>query len=92
MWMVERLKAGSGVVSRPGQTAALHAAWTRLPKDRTDVDTDGKVEPGPALDAARDALGAFYKTDEAHSFDGWIAGHDQFGEVAFGFGGGSEAG
>ena len=41
-----------------------------LPKAKKDVDNDGKVE-GDVLDAAQDALGAFYKNDEAHAFDLW---------------------
>jgi hypothetical protein len=53
------------------QTAALRAAWKSLPHDRDDIDSDGKVE-GTVLDAAHDALGAFYKNDEAHAFDLWL--------------------
>ncbi len=54
------------------QTAGLRAAWRALPKDKTDVDHDGKVL-GDVLEAAQDAMAAqgFYKNDEAHAFDLW---------------------
>ncbi len=52
------------------QTAALRAAWKALPKDKQDVDHDGKVE-GSVLDAAHESLGPFYKRDEANAFDLW---------------------
>jgi hypothetical protein len=52
------------------QEAALRAAWRTLPRERTDVDSDGKVEKG-VLDAAHEALTGFYKTDEANAFDLW---------------------
>jgi hypothetical protein len=52
------------------QVAALHAAWKALPKDKQDVDHDGKVE-AHVLDAAHEALMPFYKNDEANAFDLW---------------------
>jgi hypothetical protein len=52
------------------QVAALRAAWTALPKERQDVDHDGKVE-AEVLDAAHEALMPFYKNDEANAFDLW---------------------
>jgi hypothetical protein len=52
--------------------SALRAAWKELPKDRQDVDSDGKIE-GEVLDAAHTALGPFYKNDEAHAFDLWYS-------------------
>lgn len=52
------------------QTAALRAAWKAIPRDKLDVDHDGKVE-GKVLDAAHDALAGFYKRDEANAFDLW---------------------
>jgi hypothetical protein len=52
------------------QVAALHAAWKALPKERQDVDHDGKVE-ADVLDAAHEALMPFYKNDEASAFDLW---------------------
>jgi hypothetical protein len=57
---------------------ALGAAWQALPRAKDDVDSDGKVE-GPPLDAARVALGRFYRSDETFAFDVWRAqkGKDQ---------------
>jgi hypothetical protein len=52
------------------QIAALRTAWKVLPKDKTDVDHDGKVE-GDVLSTTQDALVGFYKNDEAHAFDLW---------------------
>jgi hypothetical protein len=52
------------------QTLALRAAWKVLPKEREDVESDGKVE-GAVLEAAHEALATFYKKDEAQSFDLW---------------------
>jgi len=52
------------------QAAALRAAWKAIPKDKKDVDHDGKVE-GSVLDAAHGALASFYKADEANAFDLW---------------------
>ncbi|HEX8791855.1 MAG TPA: hypothetical protein VF765_12965 [Polyangiaceae bacterium] len=52
------------------QTAALRAAWKALPKEKKDVDHDGKVE-ADVLDAAHEALMPFYKNDEANAFDLW---------------------
>ena len=56
------------------QIAALRAGWKVLPKDKTDVDHDGKVE-GDVLAATQDALVGFYKNDEAHAFDLWSTRH-----------------
>jgi hypothetical protein len=50
--------------------AALREGWKVLPKDKVDVDHDGKVE-GDVLSAAQEALVGFYKNDEAHAFDLW---------------------
>jgi hypothetical protein len=52
------------------QTVALRAAWKALPKERQDIDSDGKIE-GAVLDAAHEALQRFYKPDEAQAFDLW---------------------
>jgi hypothetical protein len=52
------------------QIAALRAASRALPKEKNDVDHDGKVE-GDVLDAAHAALASFYKNDEASAFDLW---------------------
>lgn len=52
------------------QAAALRAAWKALPREKQDVDHDGKVE-GSVLDAAHASLAAFYKLDEANAFDLW---------------------
>jgi hypothetical protein len=52
------------------QVAALRAAWKALPKDKKDVDHDGKME-ADVLDAAHEALMPFYKNDEASAFDLW---------------------
>ena len=52
------------------EEAALKAAWRALPKERDDVDRDGKVE-GTVLDAAHGALGGFFKEDEGLAFDLW---------------------
>ena len=56
--------------ARAAETRALTEGWKALPKEKGDVDTDGKVEGAP-LDAVHDALGTFYKNDEAHAFDAW---------------------
>jgi len=56
--------------AQAAQVEGLRAAWKALPKDKVDVDHDGKVE-GDALSAAQDALQGFYKNDEAHAFDLW---------------------
>jgi hypothetical protein len=50
---------------------ALERAWKVLPKDKGDVDSDGKVE-GLPLDQARAGLASFYKNDESHAFDLWL--------------------
>lgn len=57
--------------ARPVLFDALSAAWRELYRER-GVPGDGKVE-GPALDAAREALQAFYKRDEAFAFDLWAS-------------------
>ncbi|MGH7294916.1 MAG: hypothetical protein ACRELB_08285, partial [Polyangiaceae bacterium] len=41
-----------------------------LPKQKGEVETDGKIE-GAVLDTAHAALGPFYKKDEAQAFDLW---------------------
>ncbi len=65
----ERTKA-KPAGAQQAQIAGLRAAWKALPKDKTDVDHDGKVE-GDVLEAAQDAMVGFYKNDEAHAFDVW---------------------
>jgi hypothetical protein len=70
-----RLRVNLRTNARPhaaaqAQTLALRAAWKVLPKEREDIDSDGKVE-GAALDAAHEALTTFYKNDEAQAFDLW---------------------
>jgi hypothetical protein len=52
------------------QAAALRAAWKAIPKEKQDVDHDGKVE-GSVLDATHASLAGFYKLDEANAFDLW---------------------
>jgi hypothetical protein len=64
-----RTKA-DGRAATKAQSLALIAAWRALPKEKDDVDSDGKVEDAP-LAAARAALGGFYKNDETFSFDLW---------------------
>lgn len=54
------------------QLAALREAWKVLPKEKEDIDSDGKVE-GDALEKAHEKLADFYKTDEAFSFDMWLS-------------------
>jgi hypothetical protein len=58
--------------AQQAQILGLRAAWRALPKDKADVDHDGKVE-GDVLEAAQDAMATqgFYKNDEAHAFDLW---------------------
>lgn len=58
-------------LAKKAERAALKAAWKVLPKEMDDVDKDGKVE-GEALEAAHEALLAFYKQDEAFAFDVWL--------------------
>jgi hypothetical protein len=53
------------------QYRALVDAWALLPKDKSDVDSDGKVLGAP-LEKARETLTRFYKTDEAYAFDLWL--------------------
>jgi hypothetical protein len=72
-----RIRVGLRTKAKPGaaehaQASALHAAWRALPKEKKDVDSDGKIE-GEVLDAAHDALATFYKNDEAHAFDLWYS-------------------
>jgi hypothetical protein len=57
------------------QTAALAAAWHALPNQLDDIDRDGKVLDQP-LEAAHEALSAFYKFDEANAFDLWYSNKD----------------
>jgi hypothetical protein len=70
-----RLRVVLRTSAKPGpaekaQASALRAAWRALPKEKNDVDSDGKIE-GDVLDAAHMALGTFYKDDEANAFDLW---------------------
>lgn len=58
--------------AQAAEVAGLRAAWKALPKEKADVDHDGKVE-GDVLTAAQDAMQEFYKNDEAHAFDLWYA-------------------
>jgi hypothetical protein len=72
-----RIRVGKRTAAKPqaalqAQQHALWAAWKLLPKEKDDVEHDGKVEGG-ALDAAHSALAAFYRSDEAHAFDLWYA-------------------
>jgi hypothetical protein len=60
----------NGREATKAQSLALIAAWRALPKEKGDVDSDGKVEDVP-LTAARAALGGFYKNDETFAFDLW---------------------
>ena len=62
--------AAKPVAAQQAEERALRAAWKVLPKEKGDVESDGKIE-GDVLDAAHDALGPFYKNDEAHAFDLW---------------------
>jgi hypothetical protein len=62
----------SPVAAQRAQASALRAAWKALPKEKQDVDSDGKIE-GEVLDAAHDGLATFYKNDEAHAFDVWYS-------------------
>jgi len=64
-----RTKA-NGRAALQAQSKAIAAAWKTLPKERDDVDSDGKVEALP-LDTARSVLEAFYKSDETFAFDLW---------------------
>jgi hypothetical protein len=64
-----RTKANAKAALR-AQAVALAAAWKALPKERDDVDSDGKVEALP-LDTARSDLKTFYKSDETYAFDLW---------------------
>jgi hypothetical protein len=58
--------------AREAQLAALHAAWSHTSDVRSAVEGDGKIEGDP-LDRAHEALGAFYKKDEAYAFDLWAS-------------------
>jgi hypothetical protein len=60
------------------QTSALREAWTALPADKEDIDSDGKIE-GAVLDHAHEALSSFYKSDAANAFDIW---HTKSGKSA----------
>jgi hypothetical protein len=69
----QRVRMRTAAAAKPAQaaqTAALRAAWQALPKEKKDVDHDGKVE-AEVLDAAHEALMPFYKNDEANAFDLW---------------------
>ena len=63
--------------ARAATISAAKAAWAAIPKHKADIDADGKVE-GEPLEAARTALGKFYKPDEAQAFDGWVS-HEKKG-------------
>jgi hypothetical protein len=70
-----RIRVDERTAARPQAAQQAHAralwtAWRLLPKEKGDVDHDGKIE-GAMLDAAQDALTAFYRNDEAHAFDLW---------------------
>jgi len=67
---VRERTAAKPKAAEAAQVAALHAAWKALPKDKQDVDHDGKVE-ADVLDAAHEALMPFYRNDEANAFDLW---------------------
>src|SRR5262249_19864595 len=56
--------------ARDAQLHALQEAAKALPKQKNDIDRDGKVNDLP-LDKARGALTSFYKSDEAYAFDLW---------------------
>lgn len=58
--------------ARAAHLAAAKAAWAAIPKDKDDIDPDGKVV-GEAIAAARTSLQKFYKADEAQAFDGWVS-------------------
>jgi hypothetical protein len=70
-----RMRVNMRTAARPRLAAeahalALRAAWKVLPKERADIDSDGKIE-GDVLDAAHEALRHYYKDDEAQAFDLW---------------------
>lgn len=58
--------------AREAQLAGLQAAWANWRALRGSIEGDGKVE-GLPLDAARAALGRYYKPDEAFAFDLWAS-------------------
>jgi hypothetical protein len=57
--------------ARDAQLRALREAWKALPKQKNDVDSDGKVTDLP-LDRAHAVLASFYRADEAQAFDLWF--------------------
>jgi hypothetical protein len=59
-------------LAREVELAALRTAWTRSTSIAASVEGDGKVEGDP-LDAAREVLERFFKTDEAYAFDLWAS-------------------
>ncbi len=67
---VDMRTAAKSHAAGQAQTLALRAAWKALPKEKDDIDSDGKIE-GAVLDAAHEALCGFYKNDEAQAFDLW---------------------
>lgn len=72
-----RIRVGLRTAAHPAgaekaQASALRAAWKALPKEKDDVDRDGKIE-GEVLEAAHEALSGFYKNDEACAFDVWYS-------------------
>jgi hypothetical protein len=60
------------------QEGSLRAAWRTLPRERRDVDSDGKVE-GAVLEASHEALSSFYRADEANAFDLWFTAKGKTG-------------
>jgi hypothetical protein len=62
--------AAKAAAAQKAQEDALRAAWKVLPKEKAEVEGDGKIE-GVTLDAAHQALQPFYKPDEAQAFDLW---------------------
>jgi hypothetical protein len=64
--------AANPEASHQAMLAALRAAWKVLPQGRDDVEEDGKVQ-GEVLAAAHEALGRFYRPDEAFAFDLWLS-------------------
>lgn len=67
---VTRRTAAKPLLAQRAQENALHAAWKVLPKERSEVEHDGKIE-GHVLDVVHDGLQPFYRPDEAQAFDLW---------------------
>jgi hypothetical protein len=68
----ERVRLRSAAAPREAHRALRHAAREALiaAQERPLVQEDGSVE-GTPLDAARDELASFFRTDEAAAFDLW---------------------